>query len=231
MFPILTLNNLLTYDDSLFNQIVLPLGVDKQLLLDTIARNYGEMHVIYPDWPVMRYCTSSWFASHEKQIADLYRVYIVDYNPIWNKDGTIEETRTPNLTETRTPDLTDERSPDITRGMTYGKISTESGNRTQQYEGFNSSAMQDVSKELPAGVVTDSGSDTGTETGTETVTHTGSDTTKHTGTETTVRRETGNIGLTTTQAMITDEVKLKRTYSFYDLIAKMYASEFCVMIY
>lgn len=243
MLPKLTLNNLLTFDESLFNTILLPDNVDGQLLVDTIVHNYGEMQVMIPDWAALRYYTNSWFSSHFHQIDKLWNAYTVEYNPIWNKDGTITETRTPNLTHAKSGTDTDTtestRTPDLENKMTYnsGESTDYTGTTTDKIQGFNSSNFANLSQEEPDTNTdtTRTGNDTQTQTGTDTVntertTEYGTTETE-TGTETTVRRETGNIGVTTTQAMLNEEIALARRFSFYDLVAKMYAMNFCVMIY
>lgn len=243
MLPKLTLNNLLTFDDTLFNTILLPDEVDGQLLVDTIVRNYGEMQLMIPDWAALRYYTNSWFSSHFQQLSKLWRAYTIEYNPIWNKDGTIEEVRTPDLKrdhkESDNENTQSTRTPDLEIKMTYdsGESTDYTGDTTDKIQGFNSSAFVNYSQEVP-NTNTDTsrtGDDTQTQKGTDTVntgrTAQAERTETETGTETTVRRETGNIGVTTTQAMLNEEIALARKFSFYDLVAKMYAMEFCVMIY
>lgn len=51
------------------------------------------------------------------------------------------------------------------------------------------------------------------------------------GTSTTTRRETGNIGVTTSQAMLTEEVELRSRYDIYHLIMAEFKRRFCLMVY
>lgn len=51
------------------------------------------------------------------------------------------------------------------------------------------------------------------------------------GTSTTTRRETGNIGVTTSQAMLTEEIELRSRYDIYHLIMAEFKRRFCIMVY
>lgn len=51
------------------------------------------------------------------------------------------------------------------------------------------------------------------------------------GSSSTTRRETGNIGVTTSQAMLTEEVELRSRYDIYHLIMAEFKRRFCIMVY
>lgn len=51
------------------------------------------------------------------------------------------------------------------------------------------------------------------------------------GTSTTTRRETGNIGVTTSQQMLSEEVELRSKYDIYHLIMAEFKRRFCLMVY
>lgn len=203
MLPILTLNNLLQWDDSIFDDCTVPTGVDKDLLINQIVLDYGEMQVLRPDWSVFRFSAIQWFGAHMTQLDHLYTDYQATYNPLYNKDANYEETRTPNLQR---------KAVDLPGGVT-----TESGSTEGQAKGFNSSSFQGVTKELPGRVVTASGRNETTinDTGTETITH----------------HEYGNIGVTTSTQMLRDDVEFWRGFSFYQLAARLFAVDNLVMIY
>ena len=199
--PVITLQNLMQSNDSIFNGIALPVGADEDLMVYAILFNYGEMPVLYPDWSVFRFTTQNWFAAHLSQLQHLYNDWEASYNPVYNKDGYLEEVRTPNLyksistggTEsnavqrirnadtarnadsTETPNTMVTETPNTTITETPTTTLTESGSTTEQYKGFNSTAFADVSKELPGKVTTAGGMNTTATTGTNTTTRTGTD--------------------------------------------------------
>lgn len=41
----------------------------------------------------------------------------------------------------------------------------------------------------------------------------------------------GNIGVTTSQSMLTDEIDVRMKYNFYDILSEEFKREFCIMVY
>lgn len=187
MMPILTLNNMMAYNDTLFDQIVLPdPGMDRDILVDVIMDHFGEMQVVIPDWSMLRHSVNMWFSAHSIQLMRLWDAYVATYDPVYNKDYYEEEERTPDLTRTTVESKTTQRSTTgqqtsttdrstttagtetgstsgSSNGSTTenpGQILTESGSETSQYKGFNSSGFNDVTKTLPGKVQTASGTNT-----------------------------------------------------------------------
>lgn len=203
MLPVLTLNNLLQFNDSIFDECLVPAGIDRELLINQIILEYGEMQVLRPDWSLFRYSCMQWFAIHATQLEHLYTDYSATYNPLYNKDAYYEEERTPNLTRTMI-DLP-------------GGITTESGQSEGQMKGFNSSDFNGVTKELPGRIVTNSGRNEATST--------------ESGNEKIRRREYGNIGVTTSTQLIKDDSSFWSSFNFYQLAARLFAIDNLVMIY
>ena len=250
-FPVTTLQNLMQFNDTLLDGITLPQGASLDYMKYAILFNYGEMQVLYPDWSVFRFYAENWFASHMSQLQHLYNDWEANYNPVYNKDGYFEETRTPNLLRsktsseyadqqnTRNRNLTSSGSENTTENP--GAIVTESGSTTEQYKGFNSSAFNDVSKELPGKVSTASGTNTGNRTNSDTAAETdsinainnksGTENESETGTESISRHEYGNIGVTMASQMLRDDRSFWETFAFYDVAAKLFAVDNLVMIY
>ena len=209
--PILTLQNLLTYNSALFDDIALPDGADKQLLVDTIVMQYGDMAPTCSDWPVLRHYINTWFSAHRQQLQHLWNDYMAEYNPIYNKDGYIEETRTPHL------EYAEKRNDT----QTASGSSNESGNTVQQYKGFQSASFNDVSKTLPGTSVTSASNTSGSASSLRT----------EQGHEDVYRHEYGNIGVTMASQMLRDDLQFWQTFTFYDIAAKLWAVDNLVMIY
>ena len=222
--PVMTLQNLIQFNDTLFDNIVLPANADRELMKYAILYNYNEMQVLYPDWAVFRFTTENWFASHLSQLQHLFNDWEATYNQsIENRERATRTSGTVDTTE----------NP--------GSVITESGSTTEQYKGFNSATFNDVSKELPGKVSTASGRNTGktesSESGTDrtggTVTDTGSGSTteREYGSEKITRHEYGNIGVTMASQMLRDDSSFWQNFAFYDVAAKLYAVDNLVMIY
>ena len=168
----------------------------------------------------------------------------------------LTEQRTPDLSETRSPDLNEQTTYNTT-DTTAQMQAAESERSVSAYDatGYSPSektetdnGIVDVTKSGTVDLDT-TGTDTTTTTGTDTTTTTGTDTTTHSGTDKTnvkgklsdvtgsennyVTHDAhlyGNIGVTTSQQMLRDELDVQR-WNIYEHIADIFVDEFCIQIY
>lgn len=222
--------DLLEADDDLFSNMVLPDGVERELVIETIIEKYGMQALVRPDPAFMKKHIGIWsrrkFLTWEK----LYNTLHLEYNPIDNTD--------------KYEDYTDKRT---TTRKTTGKTASASNGKNSQRENETSSGTRDdtdrhdVSAENASDYQADSrdtthgeNSDTrnnvvrGTtllkSNGTNNEIENYSDTFKHT------LHTHGNIGVTTTQQMIEAERECVR-YNLIEEIANDYQLAFCLDIY
>ena len=107
---------LYSYDPTIFNDLQLPSGIDRETMLNNLMVETAELEVMQPDPGIIK-IVLGWFS--RKRLPQWQRVadaYGLDYRMDADTDLTItrtpdlqrDETRTPNLEyrETRTPDLT-----------------------------------------------------------------------------------------------------------------------------
>ncbi len=194
----LSIMGLYQYDPTIFNVIELPAGVELDTLIAHIIVECAELEVLIPDPAVMKESLTYWSRAQLPIWTKLYNTTTLDYNPIWNKDGTITETHNLQFTDNEDRDLAS--SADST---TTGKVSA-----------FNSNAMQDAEQSIASGSGTDTGTIDRTRTDTGTIT----------------RRETGNIGVTTTQQMIKEEREISN-FNIYVYIVQSFKSMYCLGVY
>lgn len=162
--------------------------LDRQILIDTILMETGEMDTIYPEPAFFKYAVTSWSKKELPVWQELYNTLFYKYNPLWNKDGTIKETakdltskdtvntrsrngtteQTVNDTirETDTHDMQDTHSSVFGSQITEsrhntGTQSTETEGSGSEYKDGSSQTAQTGST-LNSGTVTDAGS-SGTE--------------------------------------------------------------------
>ena len=142
----LSVLGLYEYDNTIFSQMYVPTGMDRQVLIDNILLECAELEVLLPDPTVMKKAIAFWSASQKYVWDELFESTQFNYNPIWNKDGIIEETETRDLTATR--DLK----------------STDDGTDTMKRSAYNSSTFQNHDQETTDHDYTDTGTvkDTGT---------------------------------------------------------------------
>ena len=107
---------LYSYDPTIFNDLQLPTGIDRETLLNNLMVATAELEVLQPDPGIIK-VVLGWFS--RKRLPQWQRVadaYSLDYRMDADTDLTItrtpdlqrEDTRTPELeySETRTPYLT-----------------------------------------------------------------------------------------------------------------------------
>ena len=193
------------YDPTLFDDIVLPAGVDKNTLVNCLVMDTAEMEVIYPRPDFLKMALTTWSYKQLPVWTKLYESTMFEYNPIWNKDGTIVETETRNLAGTdyttnntdRVDNLQDKNTRNFqdletrnlndqeTRNLNDQETRNLTDTNSHSVYGFNSSAEAPESKDVTNGTGTDTFSHTGTDTtsrtGTDNISHTGTDTVDHTG--------------------------------------------------
>ena len=171
-----------------------PPDLDVSLLIANILAELGEMNLVYSDPATLKIMIKIWNAMNYDNWVKLYKTTILKYNPIWNKDGTITETKSGS-------------------GRVDGGSTTEYG-RTQQHDvtGYDTNSYSPDTKETAGGK--------------DTVT-TGS---MYSNGESVTRTETGNIGVTMTQTMLTEERKVVE-FNMYHYITESFKERFCVMTY
>lgn len=132
-----------------------------------------------------------------------------EYNPIWNKDGTVTDTMTYGQHE-----------------MQYGedKVTDVTGARdqtnTHSVAGFNANTLQNAEQDHGTTV---QATDTSTRTQHSDISKT------HTDTRTII--EQGNIGVTESSAMVRHEIELRSDFNIYQIIAKDFKKHYCLMVY
>lgn len=190
----LSILGLFQYDPSIFEEMLLPEGMDPDTVVNNILMECAELESLYPNPNFMKTAIGLW---SKKQMYSWNRIWTasqMEYNPIWNKDGTITDTETRNLLNTR----------NLSSSGTTGSTEKVSAFNSQ---GFQNKAQIDGSA---------SGSDTGTIADTGSVTHS--------------IRETGNIGVTTSQQMLREEYEVS-SINPYDIIVEDFKKRFCLLVY
>lgn len=91
LISILTLYN---YDPSIFADMETPEGIDKATAVSTILTQNAELELLYSDPDTLKSLIGIWSTGSQYTWQKLAASLSFEYNPIWNKDGTITETET-----------------------------------------------------------------------------------------------------------------------------------------
>ena len=138
----LSLRGLYKFDPHLFDDIELPGDLDLDTLINEILLSTVDMEVVYPDAAFMKSAIRHWSKKNQTVWTRLYNTTVLEYNPIYNKDGTFTETETRDLKGTSKQS-----------GSTTG---------TRKVAGFNSNSLQNESQETTVPDLTGTATDTGT---------------------------------------------------------------------
>ena len=222
----LSVLGLYNYNEKLFELLQVPSGVEKDLVIDRILMTCAEYEVLFPSWDYMHYIIGRWSRMRADVWERLYRTTQYEYDPIYNYNRYEEWTDeregqsagTSKSTAAETGSATDEQTSN----------GSASGSEEDSTAGFNTDEpklhdVKDVSSstETTTGRTAETSADrteSGSTTGEE------SEQSKHVG------RLYGNIGVTTTQALIDEERRVSE-FNMYNYIADDFAKEFCLLVY
>ena len=213
-------------DQTLFDLLELPEGIDKETVVDNILLEGGEFEVLYADPEFMRNAIGMWGRKHYYTFDKWIKAQALEYNPLENYDRQEDWTDTGNRGEssqarrdsgnTRTFDNQDKRTLD-TEVTTENTVSaydsssyqpsdkaetTNSGTDTVDYSG----TIKDEFGEGSSGQTTENKKDI------------------HTG------RTHGNIGVTTSQQMLQSEYEVAR-FNIVEQITDIFILEFTIPVY
>lgn len=186
-----------------------------------------------------------WSRMHAQDWQQMYETLQYQYNPIWNKDGTISETEEESRSGTRTTEGSDGNTRTLnTQSVsqlsgtdTVSESGEENSTTTNSVNAYNSGTGTEHDKSVVGSSwssersvtygKTDTGSDTGTITDsgsrTETAEDSGSSSRSFT------RKEYGNIGVTMTQQMVREQRSV--IMNFYQYIIGAFKERFCILIW
>ena len=140
---LMTVEGLYNYKDTLFNEFIVPDGMDKQIAIDTICMRSREMEVLYPNLEFFAMRIGMWSRKHQYNWKKLYDTTLLEYNPIENYD--------------RMEEWNDTDTESGSSSVTNKIINT--GTVTEQNTAFNA-GLADHAKEISDNDTTNNGSGT-----------------------------------------------------------------------
>lgn len=238
----LSILGLYQHDQTLFDNLQLPTEFtadDRETLINNLLMECAEFECTYPTFDFCKAAIGFWSKARLHVWQKLYDTMFFEYNPIWNKDGTITETRTREYSDEKAGTVANRKDTTssiddgtaTTRMMTVNSDDTTSTNQTA---GFNSSGFVNKDKstvehdysDTETGRVTRAVTDTGAEEGSTTE----SGTTSGEESEEYERVEQGNIGVTSTQQLIREEREVVQ-FEIDDYIINDFKKQFCILVY
>lgn len=90
----LSLYGMLQYDETLFNDITLPVEYNKEALIDEILRNSGDLYPYHQVPHILKASIRLWFARNYLNFDRIMAAITAEYNPIENYDRYEDTSRT-----------------------------------------------------------------------------------------------------------------------------------------
>lgn len=217
-------------NDGILGELVVPEGVDIEVVKDNLLAETAELEVIYPDAIFMQAMIGRWSAKELPVWQKLYDTTILKYNPIENYDITEKWSEDENTTKNLDSEATG-NSTTQTDSTSKTHDETDTNNGTNKYvsayneteftptekttgnaqtiEDSNNTTESDINVKSKDGLVSD-------ERGKRLLDREGE------------RR--GNTGFYTKQKMIEQERKIAE-YNIIDVIINSFKNRFCLQVY
>ena len=224
----LSILGLYNYDPAIFDRLALPDGIDRELLVKNLVCELGCLEVLYPSASFMADMIELWSNKELPTWERLYNTMLIEYNPIENYDR--QEEWSDDRDETRESTVNDST---ILDGQTQnsGSITHTINNRTNDHKvtGYNSNSLVPQAQDVEHGSTVDT--DATKQEVDSTTTRTGGGTEETDSTTTHKGRVHGNIGVTTSQQMLTAELELVPQLNIINYIISSFKNRFCVLVY
>ena len=234
---ILTIIGLYNHDHTLFDNMVMPEGIDKSLVIDSIIMRGGEYEVLYPNPDLLKSLIGSWSRQWYNVFMNWLRANdeIDTVNPLYNYDR-LEDWSDSSENHSASSDTMTGTGSTTGEDSTSGSNSTNSSGNVTDTSKISADDVNDFvnktqdiqSSSSSASATTSSTANTSTSSSTNTrsdATTDGTVNSSHTG------HLRGNIGVTTSAQMFAEWVQVLRDNgNIYDSIAYVFCSNFVIPI-
>ena len=250
----LSVLGLYNWDNTLFDLLSIPQGLDKDTLIDFILSECSELEVLYPNPEVLKGLIGVWSVTQQYEWDKLYQTMLLEYNPIENYNRT--ETR--QLSSAATGSSTDGGTDTLTSADsgTDTLTSTDSGTDTVTSTDAGTDSTSSNSTDLKQVKAFDTSDGTFTDKEKDTVNSSGSTIYGKTNTNTSVYGKTntnttryghtnqnsfnktdaetinahGNIGVMSSQQMLEAERNVAK-FNIYQIILDEFKQRYCLLVY
>lgn len=225
--PRLTLWGMFQYEKDLFSEMVVPLGINHDALVNRIMRRSGDLYPYYQSPDILKENIRWWSMERLPEWERMLSALYADYNPIENYDRT--ESRKRNTeSESKGKDLATTKESEV------GKENSNESGSSNGSDVLKVSAYNDTDFANREQNITENGTSNEAE---RTIDRNTSAENNRNSEETQTHKESeevrthGNIGVTTSQQMIESEMELRIKYPFYNILAREFEHEFLVEVY
>ena len=205
-------------DSTLFDNMILPDELDRDLVINAILMRSGEFEVLYPNIDFMKFSIGAWSRKWNKTFADWVKGQEATWNPIENYDR--HEDSSDSYTKSGSGSSSETSSGTSSGSDTFGGT----GSNTNSVSAYDASTFQNSSKVDTT--TSNSSTSSSTTSASNSVTTTDSETSGNTHTS----HIHGNIGVTQASDMLKAFYDIS-AWNIYEHIADVFVTEYCIPIY
>lgn len=218
--------NYLNPDRSVFDSMILPEGIDKDVLIGSIILRCQEFELLYSDPEFLIPAVGVWSRKNYRTFDKWVKALDIEYDPLYNYDRTEEYTDTHSGSSNRTGSFNSTGSGSNT--LTNNLTDTNADTLTHSEKAYNDTNYVGTTQDQSNGSITR----TGTASNALSNSNQGSDSDQSNDNYTNIHKARlfGNIGVTTSQQMLSSELDIAR-WNLYEHIADLFCNEFCIMVY
>ena len=208
----LTLIGIYDYDPTLFDGLTLPDGYDKTTFIDSLLLEHGEKCVLYSNPEFMKFSIGAWGRKWALELERIYKALSAEYDPIFNYD--------------RYEEYSDNEGRKLTSETNAGHKATDSPD-------FNVTSENTISADNSGSYQPQDKNTSDTKGKTQDLAETSNSKTSDAETRNFSHKAHlyGNIGVTTSVQMWTEEARARMQYNLYDAAARLFANELLIGIY
>lgn len=210
-------------NQSVFDNLVLPDGMTKETLTDNILLNGGEFSVVYSDAEFLKEAIGKWSTKNADTFAKWFEVWNKEYNPLYNFDrmeitSDSENEIHKNLGMKIATDSSNKTLGNVTKvnGSNENKVSAFDANDYQPKD-KSISESDNLARGTENTLSRNKNADDESRINTRGVRHKG--------------HLFGNIGVTQTTELLTNENEFRKNYNPYQLITDLFVVDFLIPIY
>lgn len=247
----ITLWGMWNYDNSLFNEIDVDARLNKNLLITYIMQYCADNEVLYPNPDILKMCVNAFFQARKDNYARIIDALTAEYNPIENTDryesriinsdtsGSSSSTGASEYNGSSTWEESGEGEKTVTE--TASTTNTVNNSTELQKSAYNATTYLPYEKTVATiseensvsknGKDTESSSKNGKDSGNDTSSFENSETTTGKRKDIEEVHAHGNIGITTNQQMINEELALRLENNIYEIIALDFENAITIPVY
>ena len=243
---ILSIRGLYLYNDKLFENMKFPDNFptdQKEVTIFNIVAECAELECLYPDWDFMHSMIEIWSKLEYPVWNRIYKASLLEYNPIENYNRVEKETITDTHSDTHSGnDITSNTGNDVSN-VTGSHSSTNTETHSGKDTNLNSNTAYDANVLYPHDQAELTHGETigqsvlGSNGETNTFTHGKVETIAHgekisyDGKIIRDNNTAGNIGVTTSQQMLEQEIEIAAKLNLSKIITESFKYRFCILIY